>query len=737
MNLITLSGCRSTPLLSYLQGLGVLRLLDEQHAPGLTSHWAGSLLHIEGNLDRESITEFFIKYYKPTPMLSPWNGGGGFRKAKCEKGEKAVQAIESSCDPRFAPLRTAIEAARQVWDWGIRAGWIDEKEKIDKKSKKSFLAACRAVFPDEALDWLDAAVVLADAKNPQYPLLLGTGGNFGRLDLTTNHLEALSFLLDPKRVERSSKLLAHALFGEGHPKLDNKPVGQFSPAAAGTMNSWAFGSAESVANLWSFVLGMEGALLFASGIARRFNGSQGLATTPFTVSSNPAGYPAAEGENVKGEFWAPLWGRPLTVPELRRIIAEGRISWGGRHAAHGVEAAKALGSLGVDRGLNRFERFVIAERFGQANLAVQAGSFLVEHRPVERVNLLGKVDGWLDRLRNARLPASAVSAIRRVDTAQIKVVQEDRPEPLQDLLVALSALEWIVSRNSDLQSRVRGPVPLLDPKLWGSALDDGSTEWRLAIAIATQHDKLPRQLSALEQHRGMASCFLRPVKLNSNPLQRKYLKWSDQTRGSEHLGSRGVEDRLCALLTSRALLCSDRQPAEEVPVIGSGVPIAFDHAAPVGLTDLVAFLEHRVEDQRLDRLISVASLLDRPSPRKRPKEDIDLISPARAVLSPFFHSRPLIIAGSEGEEQERLLLPTLSWPQKLRAGRVDSVMREAIIRLRAAGWRPGIRSEAIRVASPERLLSSLVIPVYTADVQRSLRIVCPPSIYEPTKEGKS
>ena len=188
--------------------------------------------------------------YEPTPMLSPWNGGGGFRTLKHEKGEQAVARIESSDDPRLASFRNAIAAARRVWDWGLRDGWWEEKPGGGKKytlkpDKATFLAACRAVFPDEALDWLDASVVLTDARKPQYPLLLGTGGNLGRLDLTTTYMEALDVLLDPEQTSRTEELLAHALFGDGHPELDTKKVGQYFPAAAGTINSSAFDNSAS------------------------------------------------------------------------------------------------------------------------------------------------------------------------------------------------------------------------------------------------------------------------------------------------------------------------------------------------------------------------------------------------------------------------------------------------------------------------------------------------------------
>ena len=743
MTVVALPGCRSTPLLSYLQGLGVLRILHEQHTPGLLSHWEGSTLYVESDLDREAIGDFFVKKYEPTPTLSPWNGGGGFRTLKHEKGEQAVAVIESSDIFQFKTFRTAIEKARQVWNEGLSTGWIEEEWVEDNGKRKyrlnidkiTFLSACRAAFPDEALDWLDTAAVLADEKKPQYPLLLGTGGNLGRLDLATNHMEALAYLLDPNQADRSSALLADALFEEGHPELDNKAVGQYSPGAAGTMNSWAFGSAESVANLWNFVLGMEGTLLFASGIARRFNGSRGLATVPFTVPNNSAGYQAAEGEKVKGEFWAPLWGRPLTVPEIRRVFAEGRISWGGRHAANGLDAAKALSTLGVDRGLNSFERYVIAERFGQSPLAVPVGTFTVTRQPADRVGLLGETDQWVNRVRRQTLPGAAASALRRVDGAQMDIVQDpNTPEPLQGFLAELAFLERIVSRNPDLRRKVGSPIPPLDRKRWGEALEDTTAEWRLAVAIATQRDRPPRgrKLSKYEQRSGSAGVFLRPVKLNENPAWKRP-EWAD--RPPEYLSSRSVVEVLAAAMIIRSVLCRDRERDEDIPMVGSGSLVAFDRATPVGQADLSAFLNCRVNDQRLGRLISAASLLDGPPSVKQPTRPgiPSDVGAARAALGPFYHRLPIEIptdddTESGGEQQKKLLLPSLSWPQQIQAGKIEDVIREAVMRLQAAGFSPGIRPKFLHVCSPKRLLASLIIPVRTAAVYHGIRNVCPPPV---------
>ncbi|MCQ3804558.1 MAG: type I-U CRISPR-associated protein Csx17 [bacterium] len=745
MTVLTLPGCRSTPLLSYLQGLGVLRVLHHQHLPGVMSCWQGDSLHL-GGFEGEELIDFFLTEYKPTPILSPWNGRGGFRTRKPQKGERAVRTITESDDPRLESLQRTIEKAQKLVDLAIEMEWADQTGKVTNKNKPLFLAACRSEFPDEALDWLDAVFVLSDDKKPNYPLLLGgTGGALGSGDISASYLESVNFITDSKRRSWSRELLSNALFAQGNPKLHRIPIGHLMPGTAETVNSSAFGSATSAVNPWSFVLGMEGTLLFASGVARRFRGSRGMATTPFTVSKSPVGYSAADNEAIKGEMWLPIWERPMTLPEVRRILAEGRLSWNGTHASNGVDAAKAISTLGVDRGLNRFERYVVATRYGNMTLAVPVGSFPVVKQPAERVHIIREIDPWLNRVRRGTLPASARTALRRVDAAQMQIVQTPHTAgSLQEFLVEIAALEWIVSRNPDLRARARSPVPPLSIERWAELLDDETTEWKLAVSIGTQRDRFPRgqHLSHSEQRRGAAACFLRPVKLHAEPFRRHLLDWTDRVSGSANPVSWSTDHRLSAMLIHRSILCGDRQAGEGVVTIGSGAPIAFDRFSPVPMTHISAFLHGPLDRKRLGRLIPVAAMLNRPPSWKGSDPDQNhspwrqFLSPARALLGPFFHSRPLRKETDSGEEAEHLLIPSLSWPQKLRAGQTRSVATEALIRLRAAGYRPGVRPQSLQVTSEERFVASLLIPAFTYAIQNAIEIVCPPTP-DPTIKGET
>src|SRR5690606_22539753 len=134
----------------------------------------------------------------------------------------------------------------------------------DGDTKAALLAELRAELSDDALAWLDAAVLLTEAS-PKYPPLLGTGGNDGRLDFTNNFMQRIVTVVDPETGharEGAAALLALALFGEAQPGIPSAAIGQFAPGMAGGTNQTSGFDAKALVNPWDFILMLEGALLF-------------------------------------------------------------------------------------------------------------------------------------------------------------------------------------------------------------------------------------------------------------------------------------------------------------------------------------------------------------------------------------------------------------------------------------------------------------------------------------------
>ena len=230
MSQLTLLGCRPQPLGDYLKALGVLRLVAQQADPRAQGFWQGDSFRLESDLDRDELTAFFLERYRPTPVLSPWNKDAGFKQGN-STATATLEALEADPDPRFEPYQEAIAAVRRVRN-------SERWEQLDKKEQVSLL---RNELPDEALDWIDAAVVLRSG-DAAFPAVVGTGGNLGRLELSSNYFSRLRqvFRADDAGRRASFEWLEFSLFGIGAPRLSHAGTGQFSPGGAGGLRASSF-----------------------------------------------------------------------------------------------------------------------------------------------------------------------------------------------------------------------------------------------------------------------------------------------------------------------------------------------------------------------------------------------------------------------------------------------------------------------------------------------------------------
>ncbi|MGQ0802343.1 MAG: type I-G CRISPR-associated protein Cas8g1/Csx17 [Actinomycetota bacterium] len=709
MNVHHLRGCRPEPLGSYLKALGVLRLLGEQVDPDATGHWEGETFVLGTELDRDALLAFFLDEYRPTPLVAPWNGGSGFGPKDQQAG---IAALEASSDPRVAAYREAITAARSLV---AEAGW-------DDLSKEEQVERCRSTLPDAAVSWLDATVVLT-ASSRAFPPLLGTGGNVGRLEFSNNFMQRVAQVLcidsrHPNRQRRQSEQWLHrSLLDSGTPKLIKAAIGQFDPGAAGGANSSPLGDAGSLLNPWDYVLLLEGSLLFSSGAARRLGADlPGKASIPFTVDATQVGYlSSAADEKARGELWTPLWIRPATAGELERLAGEGRAEWRGRQARTGLDFARAVGSLAVDRGITAFARHSFVERHGQNMLAVPTGRVLV--RSHREAPILGAFDPWLNGIRGARsLPHGVAAKLRAVDTAMWEVAVRGGAVALQTTLSALAELERAVSRSGNLRrDRVRAPVTPLSAEEWLPLLDDGSPELRLAAAIASQRDPKRGGTVGPDSARSRAiTYYLRPVQLG----RARRLEWAEADSRVPGIGTRPLAYVLGEVLWARGVdAFSLGSPTREGDGEEGqrGVDIAFRYSCPVPMEDTVAYLERRVDDARLEELLGACLLLDWHEQPDVSSWNADSpgfdwsAPPAWQLLVPFFQS-----AGAGAGPPLR---PGASWVPLLLAGRVVEVLDDAVLRLRIArrtaivGLTADAREAMSATVSPERLAAALLIPI--------------------------
>lgn len=721
MNDIVLTACRPDPVGSYLKSLGILRLVSEQADESVRGRWSrAGVFVLSTRLSTEELKMFLLHDYRPTSLVAPWNSGSGFRvPGKSPDAEQALSRIENSTQPRLEPFREAISAARGIVNNAEDLGWRDPKDKEfwSKTGKPQILRLCRGLLPDEAVTWLDACVVLTDDERYS-PLLGGSGGVFGRMELSVNYMKRLAEVFGLKTERRapgageSSSWLDAVLF-DGRPSaLIKEPAGQFYPGHTGL----------ELVNPWDFVLTLEGALLFASAAARRFGSSSETrtATLPFMVGATASGYgTSAQDESGKGEFWAPIWRRPAGAAELSRMLAEGRADWRGRQAGDGLTFLKAASSLGVDRGIDSFHRHVFVERNGQSLLAVPAGSFEVREMP--QASLLGAIDPWLDRVRRAsKPPASVAGPLALTRTALFEAARggNEIRRSLQDVLVALARLESAIGRSSRFRDdHALSPVSGLKASEWLPELDDGSAELRVAAALAAAHDEDGRCLRWL----------LQPV----GPAKAGRIAWNESPAVVPGFGSGRTVDVLARALIRRAVEpCRDDSAAGSEDSGDRSRPAYTFQPVRARLADVVRMVAGDLDLNRLERLLAGLMLLDWrwmpnhkwPTPAVNPAPDA--VDVGLSQLLPFFHGWTVTIrSGSPGRELEvPELRPEPSWPQALAAGRVEEVSRRAVLRLRMAHLHPVGRCALVdeHTNMGQRLAAALLVPLPSFEIARLL-----------------
>jgi len=738
MNDLVLGGCRPVPLAHYLKALGVLRLVAEQKDPGARGSWQRDRFVLRTTLTRGQLEEFFLEEYQPTPIVAPWNGGSGFYP---KDKDMALQHILESSATRFASYQATIEAGRRVLKQ------LDVTKKVTSEQKAIVLESCRGELPDEALDWLDAVYVLSN-DGAKYPPLLGTGGNDGRLEFTNNFMQRLVALLDAESgapLPQSASLLQAALFEVPTNELTKgAPIGQFLPENAGGANGVTGFSADSLINSWDFVLMLEGACLFAAATVRRMvSETAGELSAPFTVRSVGTGYGSSseadeDGKNTRGELWLPLWRRSTTANEITKLFAEGRVRLGARPVRNGVDFARAIASLGIDRGLEGFERYGFQVRNGLAYFAVPLGRFTVRAEP--RAGLLMQIDGWLDEFRrratSANAPASASRALRHLEGAIFALCAHGDALRVQQVLVALGRCEramvssWRWTEDNHLR-----PIPALDPS-WLDEADDGSVEYRLAASLASVGgwfgvDKSARYVAVRAQ--------FEPVRTWKSD-EGLHVAWKSEAGRDVAWSSGHLADGLNDVLARRLLMATQ-----------SGTATYPDTGFPkAALGDIADFIEERVDDQRLTDLLHGLLLLDwtRVKPQHLPRRRREARRPLPAAfysLLKLCFSGPTLRAESdsaglfvESEAVERIPIPVVPRIQRLSAsGQAPAAVEAALRRLRGSGLVPALRDCAVPRVAAIRSSAALLYPLSEADRVLLRRTLLRPEDAEATGENEA
>jgi CRISPR-associated protein Csx17 len=671
VTLQVLRGLRPQPLASYLAALGLIRVIGEQADAEATASWTPDGFAI--GTSTPDIATWLADEYAPTPVLSPWNNGSGFG-LKDKEPLRALTALRAHPSPRLAPFRTAIDVAEQVVGKARGAGWISETGGVEDKERlvQEFRNRC----PDALLPWIDAAVVLA-GDDIFFPPLLGTGGNDGRLDFSTNFHQRLLDLLGTSEQDRArSVAIARDLLESTESEtLADAAVGQFDPGRAGGPGSSRFGAAVPLVNPWGYVLFVEGALLFAASAARRNQHAAGRAAMPFTVQGSAAGSASgAAGEESRGEVWAPVWTREFTLAEIKQMFAEARASWRGRPARRAVDFYAATRTLGVARGIDEFTRYGLQRRNGLAFAAVPLDRVGVHEHP--EVRLAAEVEDWASRFSGTDTSAAVGQAARGFEAAHLEYARDGGAMPLARLLAALTGLEQAVGRSG--RAREASSVRYVPParKFLDVLQRAESPELRIAVGLASC-----TTVPGPDQPAASSRC-LRQVLLPIDPPAAGDKSFPNGRWREAPLipgfGARGLPEVLADVLIWRSRTAAAERGEEKFRGVTT-----FRFGIPVPAADLHAFASGELDERRLDLLLRACLSLN----WRNVRHDWIPARPAVPVTSlGLLQGLAVGVTPGDGGGDEPELALSPDWAARLAAGQVRAVHDEAAARLRQAGW---------------------------------------------------
>jgi CRISPR-associated protein Csx17 len=678
--------------MAYLKALGVFRLVAEQKNPATRGYWRYDTTFVLCSpLDREALLGFFLEGYRPTPIITPWNGR---YKTAITKGDKAgMDIIRVSQDERLSNYREVIEQSKT---------WVEGEKNLA-------LAACRSNLPDYVIPWLDAAYVFT-TDAPRYPPLMSNGGTLGTSasgDISMNFMQNLVVALSLNTAQRGSSRnrqstdptlswLARALFGDDAPLIKGS-VGQFNPGGVGGPNATTGFEGDSLVNPWDFVLTIEGALVFAGAVARRLTAeSHSRATYPFTVETSAAGYGTAvdaeaSGDGPRSEIWLPLWEQPATFAEISHLFGEGRAQLGKRQAATGTDFARAIVGLGVERGVGCFQRFGVLRRSGRGDIVTSLGRFRVTPRP--EANLLFDLDSWLERLRRAsrgqNVPGGLNRAMREIDWAILEFCAHGGPRLLQEVLIAIGQAErWLATARQ--KDSVR-PLSGLTPG-WLQECDDGSSEFRLAAALASIQGDRDRQVGS--------------IRINLEPVifDRGRWQWAEDQRSVVWHGGDALQ-AMTSVLERRCLEAS-MKALDHLPLEGR---------IAASLADVLAFLEGRLDYRRLaDLLLPLTAINWRQAVPQFPHP------PAPPALSRAYATLKLLFLPWDFRRHvgadELPIRPEPSILHLLRARRTSEASPVAYRRLRASDLTALTPEIEMPHHLEQQLAAALLIPIRYRDM---------------------
>ena len=396
----------------------------------------------------------------------------------------------------------------------------------------------------------------------------------------------------------------------------------------------------------------------------------------------------------------------------------------GRVARTAIDFARAVASLGVDRGISAFDRYGFQLRNGDlSNFSVHLGVLRTSDSPA--VHLFRELDNgnWLDRFRRTATgktsTARAAAALRQVESAIIEVCQQADARSTKsqntNLLIALGNAEATIAGSPKLREADYPvpPVPLLSPDWLRQCYDSNSassTEFRLAAALASVGFRRNSPGGPMRQH-------LEPIDVEQ--LTKKYARasWADHANDPAIVWSGGSLIRNLIAVLQRRLI--------DVAKSGSdGFTCPVSGCCPARLEDIARFIDARTDDRLIEAYLRGLMLIDWNKVAWKDIPWMDFgekgdwqIVPSAAWCLLKLCLLPHGIPAADGSQNsiDVKLQPQIF--RRVASGHLWEATQLAARRLTASGLRPAVE---IIHGSPEiaaRTAAALMFPIY-GDLKR-------------------
>jgi CRISPR-associated protein Csx17 len=599
-------------------------------------------------------------------------------------------------------------------------GWVNKQKESTKRKTGTPLAEWQAHASEEDLELFAAHVVPRDRAH--FNPLLGSGGNAGKRAFSDGWNKAVDELQKVAGTPcgKARQELESLLQGGSHSWLLEKlnAASWFSEANK-LYNSGQSPYREGLVSPWAMALACEGLPFFAGAASRRL-GSRARAVGAFPfVTQAAAPNTSGEAGRDNAEVWAPLWERPMTLPEVRALFARGRAEVLGRGAVTPAAFATAIVERGVDAGITGFLRFSLGRttsantfepRF-EGRIVLPAGD--APNHATEAATPLARV---LERLLALvdRLPRDEKKGKRwrfaglrgPIERAMIQLAASPSdPAASFVLLDAVVASLDKLDRNQSYRARQISWEPL--PVEWLPALFGGEApplEARLAMAVVSG---FPAGRPFALYRFGVDWQYGRYVHPKQAPL-----RW---------VWGSGTLPRVLANVLARRVLDWERATKDnsrEEPPARIHLPASCQHVN--------AWLDGQVDEPLLERWLSRLALFDwrsvPESVRTRVARQEGSNGPIGGALAmfglvqPLFDLQPVRPPGSEDnlldpESGARTPAAARRLIALIRTGQVDTAVAFAMSRYAMA------KTWLVRAAAPwfledpERLLASLLFTI--------------------------